>query len=96
MAPIALPMTLAAPIMIQHQLYLGENVDIHGDTIVVGATSNDDKGRDSGSAYIYHKDPETKEWLLQQKLVADDGAAGDYFGVSVSIYKGTLVVGSIL
>ena len=48
----------------------------------------------SGSAYIYHQDPETKEWIFQQKLVADDGAVSDEFGESVAIYGSTLVVGA--
>ena len=48
----------------------------------------------SGSAYIYHQDPDTKEWILQHKLVADDGAALDEFGGSVAIFGDTVVVGA--
>ena len=69
------------------------SADIY-DSLVVDAYWDDDKGGDSGSAYIYHQDPTTKEWILQQKLVADDGAECDRFGSSVAIYDSTVVVGA--
>ena len=72
----------------------GGSVAVFEDTLVVGAKYDDDNGEESGSAYIYNRDPTTKEWILQQKLVADDGADGDYFGGSVAIYNGTVVVGA--
>ena len=72
----------------------GGSVAVFEDTLVVGAVRDDDKGEYSGSAYIYNKDPTNKEWILQQKLVADDGAAEDLFGVSVAIYEGAVVVGA--
>ena len=73
----------------------GISVAIYGNTVVVGASYGDtDKGYNSGSAYIYHQSTETKEWIMQQKLVPDDGAIDDCFGDRVAIYNGTVVVGA--
>jgi len=33
-------------------------------------------------------------WIQQQKLTASDGAAGDFFGVSVSVSGDTAVIGA--
>ena len=74
--------------------WFGSSVAIHGDTLVVGSIFDDDNGNGSRSAYIYHQDPGTKEWIMQQKLVADDGAIDDHFGGSVAIFGDTLVVGA--
>ena len=46
-----------------------------------------------GSVYIYQQDFETKDWILQQKLIADDGSEYDELGSSVAIHGDTLVVG---
>ena len=43
---------------------------------------------------VFHQDPGTKVWIMQQKLVADDGAIDDHFGGSVAIFGDTLVVGA--
>ena len=70
----------------------GNSVSISDDTLVVGAYSDDDKGPQSGSAYVYVRSGGV--WTEQQKLIADDGAADDYFGYSVSISGDTLVLGA--
>jgi len=70
----------------------GTSVSISGDTFVVGAPGDDDKGDDSGSAYVFYRSEGV--WLTQAKLTADDGAAGVGFGTSVSISGDTVVVGS--
>ncbi|MBK7976643.1 MAG: FG-GAP repeat protein [Deltaproteobacteria bacterium] len=70
----------------------GASVALSGDLLLVGAVRDDDKGTDSGSAYLYTKTGAT--WTLTQKLTASDGAAGDRFGVSVAIQGYTLVVGA--
>jgi hypothetical protein len=54
-----------------------------GNTAIIGAYGDDDKGANSGSAYIYIRSGTT--WSQQAKLVAADGTAGDYFGISVAI-----------
>lgn len=63
--------------------YFGWSVAISGGYAVVGAYRDDDKGDESGSAYIFKRD--RTSWIQQAKLTADDGAADDNFGRSVSI-----------
>jgi len=71
---------------------LGWSVSIDGDSAIVGAFGNDDKGSSSGSAYIFTKSEDT--WSQTQKLIANDGAAGDLFGRSVSIDGALAIVGA--
>ena len=68
-------------------------VAVSGDTAVVGADFDDDKGSDAGSAYVFARSGTT--WTQQAKLLASDGAAGDQFGVSVSVSGDTAVVGAL-
>ena len=63
--------------------YFGWTVSISGDYAVVGAYGDDDGGVDSGSAYIFKREGTT--WTQLAKLTANDAAANDYFGHSVSI-----------
>jgi len=70
----------------------GCSVSISGDKIIVGAYGDDDKGANSGSAYIFGWDG--TGWSQQQKLTASDGAARDYFGWSVSISGDKIIVGA--
>jgi hypothetical protein len=51
---------------------------LSGDTALIGAIGDDDNGNESGSVYVFTRTGST--WTQQQKLVASDGAAGDYFG----------------
>jgi hypothetical protein len=61
----------------------GRSVAISGDTVIVGADQTDDAGLDSGSAYVFVRSGGV--WTEQQKLLASDGAADDWFGRSVAI-----------
>lgn len=70
----------------------GSSVSISGDYIIVGADSNDDAGTNSGSAYIFAR--EGSSWSETAKLVANDAAAGDLFGGSVSIDLEIAIIGS--
>jgi hypothetical protein len=73
----------------------GDSVAIYGDTIVIGSDSDDDKGRASGSAYIFERNNGgANTWGEQIKLTASDGEAGDFFGSSVAIAGSTIVVGA--
>ncbi|MEZ4334968.1 MAG: SUMF1/EgtB/PvdO family nonheme iron enzyme [Myxococcota bacterium] len=72
--------------------YFGVSVSVSGDTTVVGAYGDADDGAFSGSAYVFTRSGTT--WTEQQKLVASDAAASDYFGVSVSVSSDTIVVGA--
>ncbi len=70
----------------------GHSVTIGGTTAIVGAFSDDDNGIDSGSAYLF--DVTTGKQLV--KLLPDDGAEEDWFGLSVAISGGTAIVGACL
>ena len=71
----------------------GHAVSISGDTIVVGAPLYDDAPMvNEGRAYVFVRSGAT--WTEQQKLVASDGAAADFFGNSVSVSGDTLVIGA--
>jgi hypothetical protein len=72
--------------------YFGESVSVSGNTALVGAYRDDDKGGASGSAYLFSRSGST--WSLQGKLTASDGAALDYFGHSVSVSGDTALVGA--
>jgi hypothetical protein len=75
--------------------YFGRSVSISGDYTIVGANHDDDGGNGSGSAYIFTpNDVDPNNWDQVAKLLASDGASGDYFGVSVSISGDYAVVGA--
>ena len=72
--------------------YFGYTVSIDDDTTVIGVRGGDDNGVYSGSAYIFTRS--NGVWTEQQKLIASDGAANDYFGSSVSLDDNTAVMGA--
>jgi hypothetical protein len=75
--------------------YFGYSVSISGDYAVIGANQDDVNGMvDSGSAYVFFRSGTS--WSQQAKLLALDGAAGDYFGESVSISGDLAIVGAYL
>ncbi len=70
----------------------GASVSIDGDTALIGVRLDDDNGFASGSAYIFTRSGGV--WTQQAKILADDAAAGDEFGASVSIDGDTALVGA--
>jgi len=68
----------------------GWSVATSGDTVVVSAYADDDKGDDAGSAYVFVRSGGM--WTQQQKLTAGDGAAGDQFGYAVALSGDTAVL----
>ena len=73
--------------------YFGNAVAISGDTVVVGAYGDgEDTNESQGSAYVFTRSGST--WSQQRKLTAGDGAANDYFGLSVAVSGDTVVVGA--
>ena len=74
----------------------GYSVAIDGDTIVVGARYDDDKGAFSGSAYVFAKPAGGWATATQTaKLTAAGGSALDLFGYSVAVDGDTIVVGAL-
>ncbi len=74
--------------------WFGRSVSVYNNTVVIGATYGDDNG--SGSAYVFEKNSTSGNWTQTEtvKLTASDGAAGDLFGISVSVYNNTAVIGA--
>ncbi|KPA12837.1 Dystroglycan-type cadherin-like domain protein, partial [Candidatus Magnetomorum sp. HK-1] len=70
----------------------GRSVSISGDTILVGAYSHDSNGSNSGAAYVYQRDGST--WTQVAKLTSNDIAAGDYFGLPVSLSGDYAAIGA--
>lgn len=68
----------------------GGSVALWGDTALVGAIGDDDRGEGSGSAYVFLRSGRT--WTQRQKLTAPDGAAIDFFGESVALCGDTALV----
>jgi hypothetical protein len=69
----------------------GYSVAISGDgnTVVVGASGDDDNGTSSGSVYVYNG----TNWGTETKLTTSDGAAGDLLGRCVAVSSnGSIVV----
>jgi hypothetical protein len=83
----------------------GYSVAISGDTIVVGAYSEDSSATgvngdqssnlaaDSGAVYVFVRTGST--WQQQAYLKASNAQAGDIFGTHVAIHGDTIVVGAI-
>lgn len=67
----------------------GKSVAVSGDTVVVGAHG---KNKFAGAAYVFTRSGTT--WSQQQKLVADDPAIPNDFGVSVAVSGDTVVIGA--
>ncbi len=65
----------------------GGSVATNGSTAIIGASHGGDNGSGSGSAYLFDND--TGQQLF--KLLADDGAESDAFGISVAINSTTAI-----
>jgi len=71
----------------------GTSVAISGDTVIVGANSDDiGANGNQGSAYAFTRSGTT--WTQQQKFTTSDGSANDQFGTSVALNGDTVVVGA--
>lgn len=80
----------------------GWSVAVSDNTMVVGARNEDSNGfngnqdnnsaRDSGAAYVFKRSGTT--WTQKAYLKASNARASDYFGTSVAVSGGTIVVGA--
>jgi FG-GAP repeat len=71
----------------------GVSVSVSGVVVVVGADRNDGVvGSDSGTAYVFRFDGVS--WIEEQKLMASDATAGDFFGFAVAVGGDTTVIGA--
>ena len=65
-------------------------VAVDGDTVVVGALTDDDNGDSAGAVYVFTHDAGV--WTEQQKLTASDGASMDFFGNSIAVDGNTMLI----
>ena len=70
----------------------GEAVAIYRHTAVIGASKDDDQGKNSGSVFVYAFDEES--WKPQAKIVPGDLVGSDAFGEAVSLDESTLAIGA--
>lgn len=82
---------LLAPDATAHDFF-GSSVAISGDWAAVGAYKDDDRGADSGSVYVFHR--QNGAWAFSAKLTASDGSPSAGFGMSLSLSDQTLLVGA--
>lgn len=73
-------------------LNFGVSVELSGDTAVIGASYDNEAGNGAGSAFVFREI--AGQWTQIAKLTASDAEAGAYFGYSVAIDGGTIVVGA--
>jgi hypothetical protein len=62
-------------------------------TVVVGAHKDSENGSNSGSIYVYKWNGSSWD---ETKLLASDGAAGDFFGYSLSVSGDKAIVGAYI
>jgi|GEM_PF-3410997 len=72
----------------------GVSLAIDNGLAVIEAHYDDDRGHESGSAYVFHCLPESGEWLEVTKMLPSDGEESDRFAYSVSLSSRTALVGS--
>ena len=65
-----------------------------GDVIAVGSIFDDDRGSNSGSAYVFRTTDGGATWTQAAKLKPSSLQANYYFGASLSISGSTLAVGA--
>ena len=71
----------------------GLSLSISADTVLIGADQVGDNGFASGTAYVFARDA-AGVWHEQQKLNASDADERDRFGIAVSLYGDTALIGA--
>lgn len=72
---------------------IGVGLDIYGDTLIFGSIRDDDKGTDTGAAYVFKNIGGT--WTQTYKILPSDTmTASDEFGRYVSLDKDTALISS--
>ena len=88
-----------APVDGTPHAFFGINVAIDGDTILVGAYNDTEKGitddgEGAGAAYVYSLSS-SGEWIQTAKILAADGEPGHNFGRQVALNGNVMVVSSL-
>ena len=73
----------------------GVSVDLDGAWAVIGANKDDDKGPESGSAYVFYQNQGgVSNWGRYTKLTDYNGGKGEHYGYDVSIDGEYIAVGA--
>lgn len=72
--------------------WYGFSVAVEGDQALVGSLFEDTKAQNAGTVYVWSRSGTV--WSQQQKLLAADGAATDWFGYSLGLSNGRAIVGA--
>ena len=72
--------------------YFGNEVALDGDTALIGAVEDDEKGPRAGAAYVFTGSGAS--WQQQKKLFASDPMDLAQFGGDVALQDGTALVGA--
>ena len=72
--------------------YFGRSVAVSGNVMVIGADHNDDKGNESGSAYVFRFNG--LNWIEETKLLPAEGAPEQAFGSSVTVSGNIALIGA--
>lgn len=73
--------------------FFGYAVAIDGGHAIAGAIGEDSLGTRAGAAYVFEKDV-NRQWNQAGKLLASDGKAKSFFGISVGISSDYAIVGA--
>ena len=74
---------------------MGTSVAVEGGVLVAGAYTDKAPATNSGSAYVFERDPESVEpWRFVQKLTVPGGESFAEFGIASAIDQGRIVVGA--
>jgi ketosteroid isomerase-like protein len=68
--------------MVPRATFSALSVSVSGDVALVSAYADDDRGNNSGSAYVFTRQQDGT-WTQTQKLTASDGAAATSSALSV-------------
>ena len=79
----------------QDYRYIGQNVAIDGEDIIVSATRRIDGGGYHGVAFTYHLQND-QTWAREATLTSSRPASAAYFAYSTAIHHGTAVVGAVV
>lgn len=75
-----------------HYDLFGTAVALDGDTALIGAPQESEAGIHAGAVYVFHFDG--VHWVQVQRFTGMDTAAGDRFGVALSLSGGRVLVGA--
>ncbi|MEM7130375.1 MAG: FG-GAP repeat protein [Chloroflexota bacterium] len=71
----------------------GSSVAIEKNTVIVGATGDDELAAGTGSAYIFQRN-DSGEWDLVTKIIPQSAVPGARLGQAVAMYNDTAMIGA--